>query len=98
VRLVRERLSSRFDVQRIVSFGSRGRGDAKPESDFDFLVIAYSDVPFVERQGLGMLALGPHEFPVDLLIYTPDEADAEAQVPGSALYWAGREGREVYAR
>jgi predicted nucleotidyltransferase len=95
---IRERLASLFEIERIVLFGSRATGKDSPESDWDVLVIAPSALPFVERQGRAMSALGPHDYPLDLLLYTPEEAKEAASIPGSAVYWAEREGREVYAK
>ena len=95
---IRQRLSARFDIESIVLFGSRARGDAKEESDFDVLVVANSDVPFIERQGLAMLQLGRKGFAVDLLVYTPEEAERASAITGSAIYWARREGRVMYAK
>jgi uncharacterized protein len=98
VELVSLRMQGLFDVHKILLFGSRARGEAKPDSDFDVLVIAETDVPFIERQGIGLRALGARDFAIDLLIYTPKEAEKASAIPGSALYWAEREGRVVYAK
>lgn len=95
---IREKLSELFDIERIVLFGSRASGREGPGSDWDVLVIANTSMPFVERQGRAMSALGPHDYPVDLLLYTPDEAARAAEIPGSTVYWAEREGRVVYAK
>ena len=96
--MIRDRLSKKFDIVRIVLFGSRARGEASPDSDYDVLVVAQTDVPFVERQGLALLALGKRDFAVDLLMYTPAEAEREAKILGSTLFWAEREGKVVYAK
>ena len=97
LQLIQSRLSARFKVLRIVLFGSRAKKPVGSQSDWDVLVIAESDLPFIERQGLALLALGKRDFPVDLLVYTPDEAAQAAKIPGSAVYWAEREGREFFA-
>ena len=73
-------------------FGSRARGAADESSDFDVLVIARSDVPFVERQALALRLLGPRDYPLDVLVYTPSEAEDARRLVGSAVYWAFREG------
>lgn len=98
VSAMRDCLSKHFDIERIILFGSRATGKAGPESDWDVLIIAESSLPFVERQGRALAALGQHDYPLDLLLYTPEEAEEAAAIPGSAIYWAKREGRVVYAK
>ncbi|GIW93944.1 MAG: hypothetical protein KatS3mg110_1985 [Pirellulaceae bacterium] len=36
-----------YRVQKILLFGSRARGDARPDSDCGFLVITDQEVPFL---------------------------------------------------
>lgn len=62
-------------------------------SDYDVIVVAQSDIPFIERQGKAILALKGRSFPVDLIVYTPEELLAAGKVPGTAAYWALLEGR-----
>ncbi len=96
--MVLERLKGRFDIERVVLFGSRGRGDAQPDSDYDLLVIANSNMDFVPRQVAARRAVGRIGAALDLLVYTPSEASSAAAIPGTALYWAVLEGKVVYAR
>ena len=95
--LIRERLSKLFPIRRLILFGSRARGSAAADSAYDVLVVVDTEIPFIERQGRALLALGRRSFAVDLLVYTDQEAAKEAAVPGSAVYWAFREGREFRA-
>ncbi len=97
LKYVRDRMKTQFDVKRVILFGSRARGEATSESDFDILVIADTDVPFVKRQGMALTALGKHEYPVDLVVYTQSEADEAADILGSAVYWAEKEGKVFLA-
>jgi len=92
LKLIYDRLSVLFPIERLILFGSRARGEAQPNSDYDVLVVVESEIPFVERQGRALLALGRRSFPVDLLVYTPVEVEREAAIRGSAVYWALREG------
>ncbi len=92
-----DRMRRCFDVKKIILFGSRSKGTASIDSDFDVLVIAETNIPFIKRQGLAMVALGKHEYPVDLLVYTPMEAELAATVLGSAVYWAEKEGKVYLA-
>jgi uncharacterized protein len=95
--LIRSRLGGVFPIKRIVLFGSRARGQASSDSDFDILLVVDTEVPFIERQGRALQLLGPRTFPLDLLVYTADEVEKEAAVPGSAVFWALQEGKELYA-
>lgn len=52
--------------------GSCARGDAKPWSDIDLILVRETDLPFVERPRL-FTSLEELGVPVDLLVYTPEE-------------------------
>lgn len=39
IELMVERIATRVDPERIVLFGSHARGDARPDSDVDLLVV-----------------------------------------------------------
>ena len=97
LKFIRDRLGNIFKIDRLILFGSRASGTAGSDSDYDVLVIARSRVPFVRRQTRARLALGPRDFALDLLVYTPAEARRAAALTGSAVYWALREGKELDA-
>ena len=82
--------------ERIVLFGSHARGDAREDSDLDLLVIE----PQVEDRAREMVrlrrALRPLRIPVDVLVYSSAEVERWSRQPGTALFWAMREGRVVY--
>jgi predicted nucleotidyltransferase len=83
-------------AEQIVLFGSYARGDAHPDSDLDFLVIE----PVVENRAREMVrlrrALRPLRIPADVLVYSHDEVQLWGQQPGTALYWALKEGRVMH--
>lgn len=82
--------------ERIILFGSHARGDAREDSDWDFLVIESQ----VEDRAKEMVrlrrALRPLRIPVDVLVYSTEDVARWGDQPGSALYWALREGKVVY--
>lgn len=84
------------NAEQIWLFGSHARGDAQPGSDLDFLVIE----PTVENRAREMVrlrrALRSLRVPVDVLVYSRAEVDQWGGQPGTALYWALREGRVVH--
>lgn len=44
-----DRILSRYKVHAIILFGSRARGDWLPDSDYDMLVVADFEEPFLDR-------------------------------------------------
>lgn len=82
--------------ERIILFGSRARGDARDDSDYDFLVIKTQ----VEDRAREMVrlrrVLRPLRIPVEVLVYSTEDVARWGGQPGSALYAALREGRVVY--
>ena len=78
---------------RVILFGSYARGDAKPESDLDFLVVE----PQVKARRSEMVrlsdvlrCLGIH---ADVLVVSEENFREWAGVPGSVLYDAAQEGK-----
>jgi predicted nucleotidyltransferase len=83
-------------AEQIMLFGSRARADADENSDYDFLVIETAVVnPATEMVRLRR-ALRPLRMAADVLVYSRDEVNRWGQQPGTALYWALKEGRVVY--
>jgi predicted nucleotidyltransferase len=67
-------IRAEFTAASILLFGSRIRGDARPDSDLDAIVIspAFLGIPFVDRAGRLLRRIRfPHA--LDLLCYTPEE-------------------------
>ncbi|HSS79271.1 MAG TPA: nucleotidyltransferase domain-containing protein [Thermoanaerobaculia bacterium] len=90
------------EPERIILFGSHARGEARPDSDVDLLVI--------EQEGFGkqrsrrreaaLLWRALAHFPVskDILVYSQKEAAAWRDSPGHFLARAMREGKVLYER
>lgn len=77
---------------RVLLFGSRARGDARPDSDLDFLVIE----DHVESKLAEMVrlrdALAGSEVPIDIVVVSQEEAEQKAHWPGSVVRRALAEG------
>jgi predicted nucleotidyltransferase len=95
---VAERLGTAAHAERIILFGSYARGTATENSDVDFLIIAESDVPRFKRSRALYLMFRPYPFPMDLLVYTPQEIEISSRTPVSFISEVLREGRIVYVR
>ena len=83
---------------KIVLFGSRARGDARADSDLDLLIIEASDLPRYKRSPRYLRAL-VGLFPAkDVMVWTPEEVEAWAEVPQAFITTALREGKTLYTR
>ena len=80
--------------EKIILFGSRARGDAKPDSDLDLLVID-ADRELEDEYRKTVRELG---VPVDLIVQTAVEVASWRNVHNHFLTKAVREGRVLYKR
>jgi uncharacterized protein len=83
---------------RIVLFGSRAMGHARPWSDLDLLIVEESDLPRYKRPAKYLRAL-VGVFPAkDVVVWTPQEIQAWSGVPTAFSTTILREGKTLYAR
>lgn len=80
----------------IILFGSRARGEARPNSDYDLLVIQRSDRPRYERAVSLYAALADLPAEVEIVVYTPEEVAEWSSVPQAFVTTAVREGKLLY--
>jgi predicted nucleotidyltransferase len=81
---------------KIVLFGSRARGDARPDSDLDLLVLEDSELPGYRRSPRYYHALTGLFPDMDILVFTPEEVSEWSGVPNAFVTTALREGRVLY--
>jgi len=80
----------------IILFGSQARGDARPESDVDFLVV--QAVVESRREEMTRLSnlLRPLRLSADVLVASRRTFEKWAAVPGTIYHAALTEGRVLY--
>ena len=90
------RIVETISPQKVILFGSQSRGDARPESDLDLLVIADSTQPRYRRSAPLYGALSDILVPMDILVYSPQEVKEWSEVPQAFVTTAVREGKVLY--
>ena len=78
---------------KVILFGSHGRGEAKADSDFDFLVIEPSVVSKAKEMVRLRNALDPLRVAADVVVVPRDYVEEWGEVPGTMLHDALTEGR-----
>lgn len=82
-------------VSRILLFGSRALGQARSDSDWDFLVEVDHDLPFPQKAALATdirRRLAERHIASDLVFKTPDRIAAEQGNVGFLAHYALRDG------
>jgi len=89
-------LGKAASAKKVVLFGSHAKGDAHSDSDVDYLIIADSTLPRHKRSRSLYALLHPYPFPMDILVYTPEEVEQQLKDPNSFVASVLSHGREVY--
>jgi uncharacterized protein len=82
--------------QKIILFGSRARGEARLDSDYDLLLIEPSDLPRYKRSARYRRALVGVVPAKDILVWTPEEVAEWHEVPHAFITTVVREGMVLY--
>lgn len=93
-----KRLVQRFNPDQIILFGSRARGTARPDSDYDLLVVLPITGSKRAKQVEMRVALHDLNVPTDIIVATPDEIERRREIVGTIIRPALREGKVLYAR
>ena len=92
---VRRILAAAPPGSRVILFGSHARGQARPDSDIDLLVVEPQvRDPIAEMVRLDR-ALTPLRLPVDLLVSSEEQFKYWRETPNTVYFHAAREG-QVY--
>lgn len=85
-----------FRPRRIVMFGSRARGDTRPDSDLDLMVEMETDDSPAQRVRAIDALFGLRRWAMDLVVYTPQEVAEQRQYRNSLIRVIESEGKVLY--
>ncbi|MBF0633683.1 MAG: nucleotidyltransferase domain-containing protein [Nitrospinae bacterium] len=92
------RLVAAFQPERIYLFGSRARGEAAHDSDYDLLVVVPNEADTARRRSrLAYQALRGTRVAADVIVKTRDEFESRLGVVASLPSAIAREGKLLYA-
>ena len=93
-----KRIVAQFSPERIILFGSCGRGVPGSGSDVDLLVVM--PVSGSKREKAVEIGVALHDIPVakDVIVVTPEDFEWRKEVLGTIERPAAREGELLYAR
>ena len=78
--------------KRIYLFGSQAKQTARPESDFDLLIVADMNMSHRERR-IAIRRLFPQpDFSLDLFVLTKDEFERQRNIPNTIARTVDRDG------
>lgn len=92
------RIARAFNPERILLFGSRARGDAKGDSDFDLCVVMDTAAQPMSRAAPILGLFHPRTWSLDVVVYTPAETERLAQSRSSLWSTILRQGKVVHER
>jgi predicted nucleotidyltransferase len=93
---ITHRIVAAANPVKVILFGSRARGTARPGSDLDLLVIERDPVSVRQEAIRLRQLLRDLDIPVDIIVVGQSFAERYGDIPGSVLYPALREGMVLY--
>jgi predicted nucleotidyltransferase len=98
LQIITTRITEAIHPQKIILFGSWARGERGPHSDIDLLIVQESSLTRPQRYAQVRRLFWGMGFPMDILVYTPEEFARYQTVPGSFTHTVAHEGKVLYER
>lgn len=98
IRSIAKRIAEKFDVQKIILFGSYAKGKADENSDVDLLVVMNTKKRPIQQRYEIYKSLTPIHFALDIIVRTED--DLKRRIPRGDWFLkeACETGKVLYAR
>ncbi|WHZ27537.1 MAG: hypothetical protein OJF51_002334 [Nitrospira sp.] len=93
---VTKTIVERFRPRRIMVFGSYARGEAGPDSDLDLFIEMDTPHRPPDRAIAISEVFGLRPWPMDIVVYTPEEVRRLRNINGTLLSVIEKEGKVLY--
>jgi uncharacterized protein len=93
-----EKIKKQYQPEKIFIFGSFALDKIGPDSDIDFFIIKKTKKPRRERQCEVSRILIDRKVPIDILVYTPGEAERRKEMGDQFILDIFKNGKLVYAK
>ena len=98
IKIIVDRIVSRFHPEKIVLFGSYARGVVTPDSDIDLLIVISKKALRREIVWAIEEELADIRIPKDIIVRTADEIERFKDIVGTIVRPALKEGKVLYER
>ena len=98
IRNLVRRMANKFQLEKVVLFGSYAYGNPGPESDVDLLVVMNTSLSSRQQRLKISQAISPRPFPLDIIVRTPEELETRLKLGDPFLHEVMTRGRVVYER
>lgn len=88
-------IAEKFNPRKIILFGSYARGNPRPESDVDMLVVMETSIREVE-QSIEICQQIEYLFGLDLIVYTPSHLVERLEMGDAFVQEILKEGKVLY--
>ena len=98
IRAIAKRISKKFDVEKIILFGSYANGKADENSDVDLLVVMNTKKRPIQQRYEIYKSLTPIHFALDIIVRTEDDLKRRIPQGDWFLKESYETGKVLYAR
>ena len=95
---ITDRIVRNFQPEQVILVGSQARGDARPDSDIDLLIVMPDGTDRRRTAVATRRLLGDLHASIDIIVATSDLVARKGTLVGTILRPALREGRLLYGR